>query len=112
VGFQVLIGSAQILHPGLQAGAMGGVLAVSAFAPQACHEIYTAWKEGDESLAAEKQQRVIRAEREVANLMGVPGVKYALDLNGYFGGISRMPLLPLTAEERKTVDEILQDLRN
>ncbi len=112
VGFQVLNGSAQILHPGLQAGATGGVLAVSTFAPQACHEIYTAWKEGDEALAAEKQQRVIRAGKEVSGLMGVPGVKHALDLNGYFGGISRMPLLPLTADEKRTVEEILQDLRN
>ena len=88
------------------------MLAVSTFAPQACHEIYTAWKEGDEALAAEKQQRVIRAGKEVSGLMGVPGVKYALDLNGYFGGMPRMPLLPLTADEKRTVEEILQDLRN
>jgi 4-hydroxy-2-oxoglutarate aldolase len=112
VGFQLLNGSAQILHASLTAGAAGGVLAVSTFAPQACHEIYTAWKEGDSALADEKQQRVIRAGKEICGQMGVPGVKHALDLNGYFGGIARMPLLPLTADAKRTAEEILEDLRN
>ncbi len=111
VGFQVLVGSTENFHNSLQAGATGGVLAIATFAPQACHEIYAAWKEGDEALAAEKQDRVMAAGREISR-MGIPGVKYALDLNGYFGGVPRMPLLPLTADEMATVEEVLKDLRN
>jgi len=112
VGFQLLCGSAQTLDPSLDAGATGGVLALAAFAPQACCEIHMAWGEKDRALAAEKQQRIVRAGIEVCGQMGIPGVKYALDLNGYYGGRPRMPLLPLTAEEQRKVEELTEDIRN
>jgi 4-hydroxy-2-oxoglutarate aldolase len=112
VGFQVLCGSAQTLYPSLEAGATGGVLALATFAPQACCEVYTAWAEKDAELAMEKQQRIAPAGLEIASKMGIPGVKYALDVNGYYGGRPRMPLLPLTADEQKVVDGLLADIRN
>ena len=96
VGFQVLSGSAEILLPALEAGAAGSVLAMAAPAPQACQEIYTAWKENDPAVAREKQQRILDASRIVAGKYSVPGFKYACDLNGYYGGVPRIPLLPLT----------------
>src|SRR6201996_3580595 len=112
VGFQILAGSAQTLYGSLEAGATGGVLGLATFAPQACCEVFTAWAEKDRDLAAEKQQRVAPAGVEIVGKMGIPGVKYALDVNGYFGGRPRMPLLPLTADEQRVVDELLQDIRN
>jgi 4-hydroxy-2-oxoglutarate aldolase len=112
VGFQLLCGSAQTLYPSLEAGATGGVLALATFAPQACQEVYTAWKENDATLAADKQRRIMRAGIEVCGQMGIPGVKYALDLNGYYGGRPRMPLLPLVAEEQRIVEELTFDIRN
>src|SRR5271155_5288804 len=111
-GFQLLCGSAQTLYPSLEAGATGGVLALATFAPQACCEVYTAWAEKDPVLAAEKQERIAKAGIEIAGKMGIPGVKYALDLNGYYGGRPRMPLLPLTGEEQRVVDELMVDIRN
>ena len=112
VGFQLLCGSAQTLFPSLEAGATGGVLALATFAPQACCEVYTAWAEKDPVLAAEKQDRIAKAGIEIAGKMGIPGVKYALDVNGYYGGRPRMPLLPLTGEEQRVVDELMSDIRN
>jgi len=112
VGFQLLCGSAQTLYPSLEAGATGGVLALATFAPQACQEVYTAWKEKDAVLAADKQRRIVRAGIEVCGQMGIPGIKYALDLNGYYGGRPRMPLLPLIAEEQRLVEELTFDIRN
>jgi 4-hydroxy-2-oxoglutarate aldolase len=112
VGFQLLCGSAQTLYPSLEAGATGGVLALATFAPQACQEVYTAWKENDAVLAADKQRRIVRAGIEVCGKMGIPGVKYALDLNGYYGGRPRMPLLPLVADEQRLVEELTFDIRN
>lgn len=110
-GFQVLCGSAQTLLPSLTAGAAGGVLAMAAFAPQACAEIYMAWKDRDTPLAEEKQQRIVHAAQEICGRMGVPGVKYACDLNGYYGGSPRLPLLPLTAAERVQAESLLADIR-
>jgi 4-hydroxy-2-oxoglutarate aldolase len=112
VGFQLLAGSAQTLYPSLEAGATGGVLALATFAPQAACEVYTAWAEKDPVLGADKQQRIAQAGIEVCGKMGIPGVKYALDLNGYFGGRPRMPLLPLNAEEQRVVESLLEDVRN
>jgi 4-hydroxy-2-oxoglutarate aldolase len=112
VGFQVLCGSAQTLLPSLAAGATGGVLAMASFAPQACAEIYMAWKDRDATLAQEKQQRIVQAAAAVCGRMGIPGVKYACDLNGYYGGSPRLPLLPLTAAERDEADQLLADIRH
>jgi 4-hydroxy-2-oxoglutarate aldolase len=112
VGFQVLSGSSEKLHASLAAGASGAVMAMAACAPQACHEVYVAWKEKDEPLAEEKQQRLIAPSIYVAGTLGIAGVKYACDLNGYYGGRARLPLLPLDAEQQAEVARQMQDLRN
>jgi dihydrodipicolinate synthase/N-acetylneuraminate lyase len=112
VGFQVLAGSASQLLDSLHAGASGGILALGAPAPQACQEIYTAWKDNDLALAANKQQRVVEASAAVLGKLGIPGIKHACDLNGYYGGRPRLPLLPLDAEQQAEVARIMADLRN
>jgi len=112
IGFQVLTGSAGNLLAALEAGASGGVLAMAACAPQACQEIYTAWKENDPKLAQEKQQRIIEASAFVAGELGISGLKHACDLNGYYGGRPRLPLLPLDAETQAKVAKAMTDLRN
>src|SRR5581483_1207595 len=112
VGFQVLVGAAQKLEPSLQAGAVGAILAFADPAPTACYEIYAAWKEGDAELARLKQERIAKAAERVVGEMGIAGVKYAMDFNGYFGGPVRLPLLPLTAEGKNEVERMMADIRN
>lgn len=112
VGFQLLAGSAQKLLPSLDAGSAGAVLAFAAAAPTACFEVYTAWKDGDKELAHLKQQRIVEPATRVASQMGIPALKYALDLNGYYGGPPRLPLLPLTGEMRAEVERMMADVRN
>ena len=112
VGFQVLVGAAQKLEPSLEAGAVGAILAFADPAPTACYEIYAAWKEGDRELARLKQERIAGAAQRVVGELSIPGVKYAMDFNGYFGGGVRLPLLPLTAEAKKEIEGLLGDIRN
>jgi len=112
VGFQVLVGAAHKLEPSLDAGAVGAILAFADAAPTACYEIYAAWKEGDKELAHLKQQRIVQAAQRIAGDMGIAGVKYAMDYNGYFGGTVRLPLLPLTGEARTEVEALLDNIRN
>jgi 4-hydroxy-2-oxoglutarate aldolase len=112
VGFQVLSGLAQHLKPSLEAGASGAVLAFASPAPTACYEIYAAWKEGDTALAQVKQDRITAATKRVGSELGIPGLKYAMDLNGYFGGSARLPLLPLTADLKAEVERLMADIRN
>jgi 4-hydroxy-2-oxoglutarate aldolase len=111
-GFQVLVGAAQKLHPSLDAGAVGAILAFACVAPTSCYEIYAAWKEGDFALARLKQERIAGAAQRVVGELGIPGLKYGMDFNGYFGGPARLPLLPVTGEEKLEVERLLADVRN
>lgn len=112
VGFQISVGAAQKLHPSLEAGAIGGILAFADPAPTACYEIYAAWKEGDAELARIKQERISRASIRVGAELGIPALKYAMDVNGYYGGPPRVPLLPLTADMKAEVEQLMSDIRN
>jgi 4-hydroxy-2-oxoglutarate aldolase len=112
VGFQILVGAAHKLQPSLDVGAIGAILAFACLAPTACYEIYAAWKEGDAGLAQLKQQRIVLAAERVVGELGIPGVKYGMDFNGYFGGPSRLPLLPLTADAKAEIERLLADIRN
>jgi dihydrodipicolinate synthase/N-acetylneuraminate lyase len=112
VGFQVLSGTADKLKPSLEAGAVGAILGFACPAPTACFEIYTAWKEGDEKLSTIQQDRIIAAARKVVTESGPAGIKYAMDLNGYYGGHPRLPLLPLTATVKSEIETLLANIRN
>lgn len=112
VGFQVLTGSAAIILPSLEAGASGAILGFGACAPEACYEVYFAWKDRDPKLAAEKQQRILKPSQRITAELGISAVKYACDFNGFWGGYPRQPLLPLTAEQKAAVETLLAEIRN
>lgn len=112
VGFQIAAGAAHHLLASLEAGANAAVLAFASAAPTACFEVYTAWKEGDSELARIKQERITVAAKRIASELGVPGTKYAMELNGYFGGNARLPLLPLTGAEKAEIEALMADIRN
>ncbi|MGA8937781.1 MAG: dihydrodipicolinate synthase family protein [Acidobacteriaceae bacterium] len=112
VGFQVMAaGSAVGLVELLQAGATGAMLGLSACAPQGCYEAFAAFKDGNLALAAEKGSRLVEADAAILAL-GVAGVKYGCDWNGYFGGAPRLPRFPLDAEGRAAVERVLVGIRN
>jgi 4-hydroxy-2-oxoglutarate aldolase len=112
VGFQVMVGAAHQLESSLALGAVGAILAFAGPAPMACYEIYAALKDGDTALAREKQDRVKLAAQWVAGELGVPGVKYAMDLNGYFGGTSRLPFLPLSGEQKAEIEKVMAGIKS
>jgi dihydrodipicolinate synthase/N-acetylneuraminate lyase len=111
-GFQTITGSEGSILASLQAGASGAIVAFACFAPQACQEIYQAWKDHDLPLAQEKQQRITAAGSRIVGELGIAGIKYACDFNGYYGGRPRAPLLGLTARERDGIEVLLAEVRN
>jgi dihydrodipicolinate synthase/N-acetylneuraminate lyase len=112
IGFQVLTGSSAILLESLEAGAAGAILGFAACAPQACQEVYLAWKDHDLKLAQEKQQRIAGPSVRIVGQLGISGVKYACDFNGYYGGRARAPLLPVSAAEKAEIEGLLAGTRN
>ena len=112
VGFHVLTGSASIVLDAVEAGASGAVLGFAACAPQACQEVYFAWKDHDLNLAREKQERIAGPSQRIVGQLGIGGVKYGCDFNGYYGGRARAPLLPVTAQEKAEIETLLAGIRN
>ena len=110
-GFQVLVGSAPTLWPSLQAGAVGAVLAFASAAPYATITIWEAHRTRETEAGADWQGRIARAARLVTVKYGIPGLKYAMDLNGYYGGIPRLPLVPIGADARKEIEAAFQGLQ-
>jgi dihydrodipicolinate synthase/N-acetylneuraminate lyase len=97
---------------GLRAGATAVMPGFAAAAPQACYEVYAAWKDDDQALADEKQAWIMPAIQKAEVELGVPGIRYGCDLNGYFGGRPRLPKLPITANERNEIERLMSVIRN
>jgi len=110
-GFQVLTGSAPTLWPGLMAGAVGAILAFANAAPYTCIAIYEAVRTREQEAAAELQRVASPAAVAVTTKYGVPGLKYAMDLNGYYGGPPRLPLTPAGPYARKEIEDLFRDLK-
>jgi len=110
VGFQVLTGETRAILESLRAGATGAAPALAACAPQACYEVLAAWKDDDQPLAEEKQARLCEAARVCE--AGIGNLKYACELNGYFGGRPRLPQLPPTGEQRAALEHRMKPMRN
>ena len=112
VGFQVVAaGRASVSVDLLEAGVQGVLPELAGCAPQGCHEVWAAFKDGDPGLARLKAERLLEADAVVSEF-GVAGVKYGCDLNGYFGGTPRLPRVGLTAEEKARVEKALREVRN
>jgi len=102
-GFQVLVGSAPTLWPSLQAGAVGAVLAFANAAPYATITIWEAHRTREAEAGKDWQGRIARAAQLVTTKYGIPGLKHAMDLNGYYGGPPRLPLAPATLEAQREI---------
>jgi 4-hydroxy-2-oxoglutarate aldolase len=110
-GFQVLVGSAPTLWPSLLMGACGAILAYANAAPYSTIAIWEAYRTREEDAGRDWQNRIARAAALVTVKYGIPGLKYAMDLNGYYGGPPRLPLAPPTGEAKKEIEEAFHDLR-
>ncbi len=110
-GFQVLVGSAPMLWPSLTVGATGAVLAFANAAPYSTITIWEAFRARETEVARDWQSRIAPAAILVTAKYGIPGLKYAMDLNGYYGGPCRLPLAPLSQEAKREIEETFRDIK-
>ena len=97
-GFTVLAGSATTFFHALCAGCDGAVLALAALLPDTCMEIQSLVLAGKVDEARALQRRITPVARSVGGTYGIAGLKAALDLLGYAGGLPRPPLRPATPQ--------------
>src|SRR5271170_5576486 len=104
-GFQVLTGSAPTLAPSFAVGCVGAVLAFANAAPYATISIWEAHRTREPEAAMDWHNRIARAAQLVTTKYGIPGLKYAMDLNGYYGGPPRLPLTVLKPEAQREIEQ-------
>ena len=110
--FTVLAGSATTFFHALCAGCDGAILALAALLPDACLAMRALVQENRLDEARALQQRITPLARSVGGVYGVAGLKAALDLIGYSGGVPRPPLRPAPSHVIETISSQLAELGN
>jgi 4-hydroxy-2-oxoglutarate aldolase len=107
--FALLTGHAGVFYTSLCAGAVGGILAAGCVLPQLCVEIYDAARAREHERARELQRRLAPVARAVTVRFGIGGLKYALDLLGFKGGVVRAPLAAPDEDARRDIARLLEE---
>jgi 4-hydroxy-2-oxoglutarate aldolase len=108
--FSVLVGSATTLYPSLCLGARGGVLAVACALPELCVALFQVACQGDHMRARALQQALMEPTGAVTARHGIAGLKFAMELKGFAGGLPRRPLRPLEPAAQEELTRIFQHL--
>jgi 4-hydroxy-2-oxoglutarate aldolase len=108
--FQVLTGGAAVIYPALAVGASGAILALAAALPEKCVELYELVQRGQHEQAKQLQHVLVQASKRIVSEHGIPGVKYAMDLRGFQGGLPRLPLLPLSEDKKRAISAVISQL--
>jgi dihydrodipicolinate synthase/N-acetylneuraminate lyase len=111
-GFQVVTGSGVSIWEALRLGASGAILAIANPLPYACVTIWEAFRTREENAGRDWQTRITPAAQLIASKHGIPGLKYAMDLNGYYGGLPRLPFLPPSSAGKTEIEEAFDGLRS
>jgi 4-hydroxy-2-oxoglutarate aldolase len=110
--FRYLLGAANLLLPGLRAGAVGGILALADVVPSACRALLDLAAAGEWEKAQQLQRGLIPLSRAIGGSRGygIAGLKGAVELLGLCGGPPRRPLAPLKAEGRKNLRAMISQI--
>jgi 4-hydroxy-2-oxoglutarate aldolase len=111
-GFRVFAGSAGYLLPALAVGAAGAVAALANIFPREVCRVQELFNAGQLEEARVLQARLVPANTAVTATYSVPGLKAALELTAGYGGRPRLPLLPLTDQERSKLAQLVQVVTN
>lgn len=105
--FAVFAGSGSFLYPTLALGGVGGTLAVANILPELCVGLYDAVLAGEHEQAKQLQHKLLAPNAAVTSRWGIAGLKAALDMLGYRGGLPRLPMLPLNEAYLPELRQIL-----
>ena len=109
--FAMLIGNGTVFSETLQVGARGGILAVGCVVPELCLEIHRCVQARELDRANDLQEKLTPLARAVTKTYGIGGLKAAMDMAGYVGGVVRAPLRMPEEEARAEIASLLRDAR-
>jgi 4-hydroxy-2-oxoglutarate aldolase len=108
--FRFLLGAGSIFLAGLLLGSSGSILALAAAVPDLCVQVHVLFRRGKLIEARQLQLDLAPLNKALNQTLGIPAIKYALDLLGYTGGLPRPPLLPLDETGKDLVRSLLARL--
>lgn len=109
--FAILAGAESEVWESLKAGANGAALPFASAAPYATIAIWEAFRTREEEAGIDWQGRISHPAILVTDMYGVPGLKHAMDLNGYYGGPPRLPFVPVSQDARREIEDAFRDLK-
>lgn len=105
--FTVVAGSVNNFFQAMTMGGSGGVLSLSNSFPEITVELYKLLVEKKYEEAIALNDKLLQINRTIGGAGGVAAVKAAMDMNGLVGGYPRLPLTPLTEEQKAALREKL-----
>ena len=105
--FHVLAGSANFFFPAMLGGSIGGTISLANSFPKIAIDLFECGRARDEARGVPLQEKVTRVNKAISGAYGVAGVKAAMKLGGFKGGIPRRPLLPPTPEQFENLRQML-----
>jgi len=93
------------------AGAVAAIVSLANAAPYAAITIWEAHRTRENEAALDWQKRIAPAVGLIETY-GVAALKYAMDLNGYYGGPPRLPLTVLSPEARNALEQALDGIKS
>ena len=107
--FDILSGTVSTLFESMFLGAKGGIVSLANAFPASCCELYEACKAVDLDRARRLHYMLNKLNKSVSGSYGVAGVKYAMEVAGYYGGDPRKPLLPISEEDRQSIKKAIME---
>lgn len=109
---RILTAIDDLLYPSFILGADGAISALLTVAPALAVELWRVVRKGDHRRARAIHQLLLPIWAAV-NAPNMPArIKYALSLQGRFGGRPRSPMDPLTDGDRRAIDDALRYVLN
>jgi len=106
--FQVLSGTVSTLFPSMSLGVSGGVVSLANAFPEPCCKLFDRASKGEMEEARTLHYKLFKLNKAVSGSYGVAGVKYAMEIGGYYGGDPRLPLLPLKDPDKRKIEEAVK----
>jgi 4-hydroxy-2-oxoglutarate aldolase len=110
-GITVLAGSSVELWESFEKGASGALLPLASAVPYACITLWEAFRTREREAGLDWQAKITHPSSIVTDLYGVPALKYAMELNGYYGGPPRLPFCPPGPAMRQEIETAFRHLR-
>ncbi|MCR4892985.1 MAG: dihydrodipicolinate synthase family protein [Lachnospiraceae bacterium] len=106
----VLIGCDSLFLQCLAAGGVGTVTGPGAIFCRRFNRLYKKFCEGDLDGAMKAQQQIVKTDRDLEGIPGIPALKTMLKMKGVIStDVCRKPLRALTAEECKVLDRAVKE---